>query len=157
MKRTVVSLVVVGLLAGALAAPVDAAKKRKKPRKPRKISRTASGTYANPAIGVPGVVGSSAAGGAVELPVALNERFISVNIKDSSGQPAVATMSQNTDTSDDLWEIFATICGKTEKPLPIAPGVTVRISVYTMPGPDQPTCTGPATSGTIKATFTNRI
>ena len=40
-------------------------------------------------------------------------------------------------------------------PLPVQPGVAVRVSVYTSPGPDQPTCAGPATSGTIKATLSN--
>jgi hypothetical protein len=156
MKKAIVTAVVVGLMAGALVAPVEAAKKRKKPRKPRKISRTVTGTYANPALGVPGVVGSGAAGGFIEFPVMAKERFISVQITDDGGGQVMATMSQNSDPSDDLWEIFATFCGKTEAPVPVEPNLAVRISVYTLPGPDYPQCTGPATSGEIKATFTNK-
>ena len=150
MKRLIVTAVALGLLAGALALPAEAGKKKAK-----RVERVAEGTYANPAIGVPGVVGSAAAGGAFEFPLGATEKFISVEITDDLGQPVIATMSQDTDPSTPTWEIFATICGATEEPLPVEPGVAVRVSVYTSPGPDQPTCAGPATSGTIKATFSN--
>jgi hypothetical protein len=153
MRKMIVVAVVIGLLAGAVVAPAEA--KKKKVKKNAKIVRVVEGGYDNPAIGVPGVVGTSTLGGAVEFPVYPTESYISVAITDDGGQPVTATLSQNTDTSDDSWEIFATICGKTEQPLVVAPGVTVRISVYTMPGPDQPNCTGPASSGTIEATFSN--
>jgi hypothetical protein len=153
MRKLVVSFVLVGLMAGALVAPAEAGKK--KPRKPKRIERLAEGTYANPAVGVPGVAGSAAAGGAVEFPLTSDEAFVSIDITDDGGQPVIATLSQDTDPSTPAWEIFATICGKTEAPLDIAPGITVRVSVYTMPGPDQPTCKGPASAGTIKATFSN--
>jgi hypothetical protein len=148
MRKLIVTGVIVGLLAGMVAAPAEA-------KKPKRIQRVAKGTYANPAIGVPGVVGTSSAGGAVEFPIASNESFISVTITDDGGQPVIATLSQDTDPSTPSWEIFATICGKTDGPLVVATGIPVRISVYTIPGPDQPNCTGPATSGTIKATFSN--
>ena len=151
MKRTLVAVVVVGLLGGSLVAPVEAKRKRK----PQRIERIAEGTYDVPALGVPGVVGSAALGGAVEFPLGPGESFVNIEITDGGGQPVTATLSQDTDTSTPTWEIFATICGKTEEPLAIAPGVALRVSVYTTPGPDQPACTGPATSGTIKATLSN--
>ena len=148
MKRLLISALTIALVAGALALPAEAGKKKR-------TQRVATGTYENPAIGVPGVVGSAAAGGAVEFPLGPTEKFISVEITDDLGRPVIATMSQDTDPSTPTWEIFATICGGTEEPLPVQPGVAVRVSVYTSPGPDQPTCTGPATSGTIKATLSN--
>ena len=149
MKRLVVLIAVLGLIVGSVAT-ADAAKKKKKAK-----PRVAEGTYANPAIGIPGVVGSAAAGGAVEFPILPTESFVSVEITDDGGQPVIATMSQDTDPSTPTWEIFATICGKTDGAVEIAPGVALRVSVYTIPGPDHPTCTGPATSGTIKATFSS--
>lgn len=152
MKKTIAVALSLGLLVGALVAPAEAGKKK---RKPKKVTRTAEGTYDNPAIGIPGVVGTSSAGGAVEFPLGPKEKFLSLEITDSSGQPVTATLSQDSDPSTPSWEIFATICGATDEPLEVLPAVAVRVSVYTTPGPEQPTCTGPATSGTIAATFSN--
>lgn len=153
MRKLVVSSLIIGLVAGALlVAPAEAKKKKKKSKK---VERVVEGTYDNPAIGIPGVVGTSSAGGAVEVALGPTESFISVEITDDIGAAVTATMSQDTDPSTPSWEIFATICGKTEEPIAVEPGVPVRVSVYTIPGPDQPSCTGPATSGTIKATLSN--
>jgi hypothetical protein len=149
MRKAVVLMLITGLIASAFVATPAIAKKK------RKVERKVEGTYANPAIGIPGVVGSGAAGGIYEFPTMSKEAFVSIDIADDGGQAVTATLSQDTDPSTTTWEIFATICGKTEEPLPIAPGITLRVSVYTMPGPDQPTCTGPASSGTINATFSN--
>lgn len=149
MKKLIVTGVVAALVAGALVAPAAAGKKKKPP-----APRVAEATYENPAIGIPGVVGSPAAGGAFEFPTMTTENFISVEIADDGGAAVTFTMSQDSDPSDSQYEIMGTWCGATEEPVGIVPGLPVRVSVYTMPGPDQPTCTGPATSGTITATFT---
>ena len=150
MKKLIVTGIVAALAVGALVAPAEAGKKKKKPPAPR----VAEGTYDNPAIGVPGVVGSAAAGGAYEFATLSNENYIEVEIEDAAGGSPTFTMSQDTDPSTPTYEIFGTWCGTTGEPVAISPGLTVRVSVYTMPGPEQPTCTGPATSGTITATFT---
>jgi hypothetical protein len=102
MKKLVVTSVVAALVAGALIAPAEAGKK-KKPR-----PRTMEGTYDNPAAGVPGVVGTSNAGGAVEFVALTNETTISVTIDDDRGGTPVFTMSQNSDPSDDTYEIMGT-------------------------------------------------
>ncbi len=146
MRKLVVTAVVAALAAGALVAPAEAKKKPK--------ARVAEGTYSNPAVGVPGVVGSPALGGAFEFGTLSTENFVSAVVDDDGGGSPFITFSQDSDPNNTGWEIFATACGKTEEPLPISPGLPVRISVYTTPGPDHPTCTGPATSGTITATFT---
>ena len=153
MKKAIAVALSLGLLAGALVAPAEAGKKKK--RKPKKVTRTAEGVYGNPAIGIPGVAGTSSAGGAAEFALGAKERFISIEITDDGGQPVTATLSQDSDPSTTSWEIFATICGATEEPLEVLPAVAVRVSVYTTPGPEQPTCMGPASSGTIKGTFSN--
>ena len=146
MKKLIVTSVIAALVAGALVAPAEA-KKKPKPR-------VMEGTYANPAVGIPGVVGTSSAGGAVEFATMSNENYISVEVADTGGGSPFVTMSQDSDPSNSTgWEIFATFCGSTAEPIAISPGLPVRVSVYTTPGPDQPTCVGPATSGTITATF----
>lgn len=152
MRKLIVTCVMLGLVAGAFVAPAEAGKKK---RKPKRSERVAEGTYENPAIGVPGVVGTSSAGGAAEFGLAPSEKFVSVEIEDSAGRPVMATMSQEQDPSTPTWNIIATFCGKTEEPIEVLPGVPVRVSVYTVPGPDEPTCTGPATSGKIIGTFSN--
>lgn len=145
MKKIVVTALTAALVAGALVVPAEAGKKKK--------PRVAEGAYENPAVGVPGLVGTSSAGGAVEFGTLPTEGTISVTVDDDGGGSPFLTFSQDTDTSDAGWEIFATACGGTDEPLPITGGLPVRVSVYTTPGPDDPTCTGPATSGTINASF----
>lgn len=148
MKKLVVTGLVAALVARALVAPATAGKKKAK-------GRVMEGTYDNPAVGVPGLAGTSQLGGAVEFATMSNENYISVEITDSGGGSPYATMSQDSTPSNATgWEIFARFCGKTEEPVQITPGLPVRVSVYTTPGRDYPTCTGPATSGTIKATLT---
>ena len=146
MKKLLVTAIVAALAAGALVAPAEAGKKKK--------ARADSGTYENPAVGVPGVAGTSNAGGAWEFGTMADETFMTVEVDDDGGGAPFITFSQNTDPSDDSWEIFATACGRTEEPLEITGGLPVRVSVYTTPGPAHPTCVGPATSGTINARFT---
>ncbi len=149
MKRAFACLMAIGLLGGALAAPADAAKKKTK-----KTERKAEGTYDNPAIGVPGVVGSGAAGGSYEFGTTATESYIDVEIVDDAGADVTFTMSQNSDDSDPQYEIIGTWCGSAAD-VAIVPALPVRVSVYAGPGVGQFTCTGPATSGTIKATLSN--
>ena len=149
MKRLFVIALAALIVPSSIGMTADAKKK------PKRTQRVIEATYANPAIGVPGVVGASNAGGAVEFALGSKEAFIAVEITDDGGQPVTATLSQNSDETTPQWEIFATICGKTDQALEVLPGVPVRVSVYTTPGPEQPNCTGPASSGTIKATLSN--
>jgi hypothetical protein len=147
MKKLIVTSVVAALVAGAMVVPAEAGKKKPKPR-------VAEASYENPAIGIPGVVGSPAAGGAYEFPTLTTENTVSVEITDDAGGAVTFTMSQDSDPNNTGYEIMGTWCGATEEPVVISPGLPLRVSIYTMPGPDQPSCTGPATSGAIKATFT---
>lgn len=147
MKKLIVTSLIAALVAGALVAPASAGKKKAKPR-------VAEAGYDNPAVGVPGVVGSPAAGGAYEFPTLTTENNVSVEIADTGGAAVTFTMSQDSDPNNTGYEIMGTWCGATEEPVAITPGLPLRVTVYTTPGPDQPSCTGPATSGTITATFT---
>ncbi len=148
MKKLIVTSVVAALVAGALVGPAEAGKK-KKPK-----ARVAEATYDNPAVGIPGVIGTPAAGGAFEFGTLSTENYISSEITDDAGRSVTFTMSQDSDPNNTGYEIIGTWCGATEEPVQIVPGLPVRVTVYTTPGPDQPSCMGPATSGTMKATFT---
>lgn len=149
MKRFLMVALVGSLLVGSVCLPAQARKK------PKRVQRTAEGHYGNPAIGVPGVVGVTTAGGAVTFPLKASEAFISVEITDDSGAPVMATLSQETDPDNTGWDIFATICGTTDQALEVVPGQEVRIAVYTTSGPSRPTCAGPATAGDVKVTLSN--
>jgi hypothetical protein len=148
VRKTLVALLVLGLVAGSLAAPAGAKKNRKK-------TRVAEATYANPAIGIGGVVSSGSAGGSVEFPLTARESFISIDITDESGSDVYASLSQDTDTSTPSWEIFAGICGRTDEPIPVTPGITVRVTITAGPGSEYPTCAGTPISGTVKAKISN--
>jgi len=151
MKKALIIALVLGLVAGALAGPATAKKKKKK-AKPRVVE----GTYDQPAIGIGGVVSSSANGGAIEVPLLPKEKYVSVEITDDSGTDVYASLSQDTDTSTPSWEIFAGICGATDAPIEVTPGIPVRITVTAGPGSEHPSCAGVATAGTIKATVSTK-
>lgn len=148
MKKLIVTGLIAALVAGALVAPAAAGKKKKAK------ARVVEAGYDNPAVGIPGVVGSPAAGGAYEFPTLSTENNVFIEIADGGGADVTFTMSQDSDPNNPGYEIMGTWCGATEEPVGITPGLPLRVTVYTTPGPDQPSCTGPATSGTITATFT---
>ena len=142
MKRFLVLFLVLGLLMGSIAT---AEAKKKKPKKP--YVRIVEGTYDNPAPGVGGVVTLNGAGGTLEVPTAVNEAYMSVEITDASGQATYFGIAAE-------GSIIAGGCGKTEAPLAITPGMAHNITVTMGPGLEDPTCAGVATTGTIKVTLT---
>ena len=147
MKKALIFALLIALLAGAMSAPA-VAKKKKKPR-----PRVVEGTYDQPALGIGGVASSSANGGAIEVPLMPKEKYFSVEVTDDSGTDVYASLSQDTDPSTPSWEIFAGICGRTEAPIEVTPGIPVRITVTAGPGAEDPQCAGLASAGTIKATI----
>lgn len=151
MKKVLVTAVVIGLVAGSLGAPAVAKKKKK----PVRVERVAEGTYDNPAVGIGGVLSSGAAGGSMEFPLLPGEAYLSLDVTDSSGTAVYASLSQNTNPETPSWEIFAGVCGKTTEPIAVAPDLPVRVTITAGPGRAAPTCVGAATSGKVKATFSN--
>jgi len=152
MKKFLILAVVLGLVAGSLAGPAVAKKKKKKTTK---VERVAEGTYDNPAVGIGGVVSSGSAGGSIEFPLLPGETYLSLDVTDASGTAVYASLSQNTNPDTPSWEIFAGICGKTTEPIAVAPDLPVRVTITAGPGREVPTCAGVASSGTIKATISN--
>jgi hypothetical protein len=145
MKRTVTTLLVLGLVAGSLAAPAAAKKK-----KPKRVERTLEVRYDQPAIGSPG------AGGVTIQPSitsGTSEIYISVEQTDDvSPLPFVRlAWDSNGDGENDTG--FTVCGGKTEAPMPIPGGTEFSVFPYVAPGPQCPT--GFNTMGTIVFTFSN--
>ena len=153
MKRAIVLCLILGLVFGSIAT-AEAGKKKKKKKKSAPYVRVVEGTYDRPAPGIGGVVTVSGQGGTLDAPSAANERFLSIEIVDDAGQPVYWGLSHQDENGDGAGDIVTGGCGSTETPLEIVPGYSYTITVTTGPGAEAPTCPGVATSGTIKAIFT---
>ena len=151
MRRTLTLILTAALVAGAFAgAPADAKKKKKKKPKPR----TVTATYDSPALGLGGVVGLCIApNGCVPFATSPKERFVSVKIDDSSGTASYGRVTQDLD-GDGQADEATPFCGKTEKPVPIQPGIEVNVFIYSLGA--NPPCAGVGTSGSVTATFTTK-
>lgn len=153
-RKRLVATVALCVVAGALGAPVaDAAGQKKRD------VRHFEDTYASPAqiVEVPdhggayvcsyGGSGATRNLGCVEIPVKPSEQFLQLEIVDASGLPAPAWVEQEgTDAGGP-------VCGKTDKPMRIAPGVTILLWIY--PYMASPPCPGISTTGTVKATLSD--
>ncbi|MDQ3958691.1 MAG: hypothetical protein M3273_10255 [Actinomycetota bacterium] len=148
MRRGIaVALVTVVAVAGGSALPAGAAKKPK--------PRTFELAYSEPAIGAAGA-GVCLQGSSCLFfgPPAGKEKFFSVEIEDSSGLPAPASVIQDTNgdgnflVTDDL---TVGICGATTEPIEIEPGKDVSVWVWRAGA--NPPCPGTASSGMATATF----
>jgi hypothetical protein len=145
MKRAVTTLLVLGLVAGSLAAPAAAKKK-----KPKRVERTLEVRYDQPAIGSPGVGGVT-----VQPPVmsGVNEIFLQVEQTDDVSPLPFVRLAWDSD-GDGENDTGLTVCGgKTEEAISIPGGTELNVFPYVAPGPQCPT--GFNTAGTIKFTFSN--
>jgi hypothetical protein len=156
MKKSIVTLLVLGLIFGSLIGSAEA-KKKKKIKKPVKVTVEASGTYQTPTLGVIGACAQTDAQGCVAFGApAADLSYISVNITDQSGLPVNASIQQETGVNeagvpqDSLIQAF---CGKTDAPVAIDPSLEVHIWVEDTPNPD--CAPSAATTGTVDLTFSN--
>ena len=157
MRKTITTVLAVGLIAGALLAPSADAKKPKK-AKPRVVSDT----YDAPAIGIATPVasggGSTCAGGnnvgCVEFPTTSKDKYVKIEVTDQSGQQAGGYLSQGDTDGDGVGNLFGDFCGAHAAPVAITPGVPLKVSLYNGTCADGSPST--VTTGTVKATFTSR-
>ena len=154
MRKTITTVLAVGLIVGAFMAPsADAKKKKPKPR-------VVTDTYDAPAIGVSTAVASGGASGCtggnnigcVEFPTTAKDKYIKVEVTDQSGQPAGGYLSQGDTDGDGVGNLFGDFCGAHLAPVAITPGAPVKISLYNGTCVDGSQST--VTTGTVKATFT---
>ena len=160
MKKSIVVLLVLGLMAALAVAPAQA-KKKKKPKVPVKVERVVEATYQAPGIGA---TVNGAGGGicpfadpttqtCIEFPLQLGEKYVKVEITDASGGSVAGSVSQGDTDGDGIGNLYGQFC--TAHPEPIAmesPSNALRVSFYAGGSPD---CVSTPTTGTIKVTFSN--
>ena len=148
MKKILVFALVLGLIAGALSMPATAKKKKKK--KPVRVERTVEGQYTGAAAGLYGNAGGNTIGG-FAFASGAEEKYVMVEITDASGTTISGSVGQDPD-GDMTTDEKGTLCGSTEEPIAIEPGVEVVVYV------NQGACNGGpsiVTQGTIAVTFSN--
>jgi hypothetical protein len=139
MKRSIVLMLILGLVFGAMV-PAQAGKKK---------SRTATAEYFAPAYFSWNPTGDHNIGG-VSFPTGSGERFVSIEITDNAGMDVSASVGQ--DPEGDGTVTTTPFCTSTEEAVPIEAGLEVVVFIHVGP------CTAPtgpafATQGTVKATF----
>ena len=152
MKKAIVTAIVVGLLAGAVVAPAEAGKKKKK--KPKRVETVYSGTYDTPAPGAPGLAWRANCGapntGCLLFTSGAKDKFLKIDLTDTSGQAVYAELWSG--TADGFDTRAAQICGSTEEVLEISSSMSYAL---VLTPPDPTVCQAPATQGSITATLSN--
>ncbi|MGH2753404.1 MAG: hypothetical protein ACRDLB_03140 [Actinomycetota bacterium] len=130
MKKALIFALVIGLIAGAMAAPATAKKKKKK-KKPVRIERVVDFTYVCPC---PGVLqlGSATGGdpnlGGGSIPTGAEDRYVTGVATDQSGQ-AVEVSVQGDTNGDGLNDPIGDFCGETTEPIEIPAGTSLNIFI----------------------------
>jgi hypothetical protein len=146
MRKLFVVAVAAGLVAGGMMGPAEAGKKKK----PKKVTREVVFEYVCPCVGafqLGGLTGTNIGGG----PFAVGaESYLTAVAEDATGQPVHVSINQDTD-GDGFNNGVGTFCGETTEPMPINPGLEIRVFV----GEPTTDCPGPAGGGTITFTLSN--
>ena len=151
MKALLATITGLCLAASIYSAPVEA---KRRPKKVKKITREATVHYDTPGLGVAGLlVWTPNCGvpnnGCAYFQSSTREAYVDIEIIDDSGKDATGAII--VDGGEDI--VF---CGSTPEPVAIEPGSRVHVTVHVGPGHGGPAdCIGVATSGTVKATFSN--
>jgi hypothetical protein len=141
MRKSIITLLVLGLVFGSLMGSAEAKKKKKAPK-----PYTITATYDNPALGTAGV------GLTINAPSFVSSAtnvYLDVEIADAASPAPYADLSWDTD-GDGVADTGITVCGNEVKDLSVPPGTTITAFMWAVPSPF---CAGFSTSGTIKATF----
>ena len=150
MKKTLSTLVALGLVFGAFGAVPAEAKKKK----PKKVTRVVDFEYTCPCFGL-FQFGTATGGdpnlGGGGIAIGGTESYLTGEATDQSGQAVWVRVQQDTD-GDGFNNPVAEFCTKTEEPLPIEPGLEARIFVGGVCSDGTPTA---PIGGTIKFTLSN--
>ncbi|MGI8774810.1 MAG: hypothetical protein ACR2KQ_07330 [Actinomycetota bacterium] len=156
MKRMLVVALVLGLIAGSLAAPASAGKKKKK-KKPVKVERVVEFEYACPCTGLfqlGGLTGGDPNLGGGPMPGAgVEELYLAGVAVDDSGLPVQVDVQGDTD-GDGLNNAIGSFCGETEEPMEVPAGVSFNLFITGVGACDDGTPVG-GIGGTITFTFSN--
>jgi hypothetical protein len=154
LKKALIFALIIGLIAGSMAAPATAKKKKKK--KVVRVERVAESTYDAPAIGAaPPSVGVclNPTNSCGNIAVGAEEKFVKLTIADATGTPVAFTLGQDTDPNTLGTEnTIGAFCGDTgEEALAIEPGHPLVVFPWAI-GVE---CAAVATTGTVTATLSN--
>ena len=162
MKRSVIFVLALALVAGSFAAPAMAKKKKKKA--PVRIEQVVEIAYqgGNAGVSTPGPTGgtcfvdpSMPFSCKSAIPESIDFKYVQVEVVDDSGQKAGGFISQGDTDGDTVADGYGQFCGGHPEPIEMtAPGNTVDISLYAGVCSD---ASGPSvvTSGVITVTFSN--
>jgi hypothetical protein len=147
MKKSLATLISIGLIFGAFAAQPAEAKKK---RKPKRVERVVEFNYTCPCpgflqLGTLTADGTNIGGGGV-APGA--EVYLTAVSEDASGMPVSVSFQQIGDSG--LNEPKGEMCGETAEPIALTPGAQVNIFVDGL----DPTC-GVGAGGTLTITLSN--
>ena len=151
MKRLVVVVMVLGLIAGALGVEASAKKKKKKKKKPApvvRVERVETAEYTAP--GFFSVADNQTANvcaeqaGCLSFLVQAVDKYVSIEVTDKSGTPAPMKVA----IGDEDGVVY---CGKTDGPIKLSEATEVDVKV----GIAAPNCQAVTTTGLVKATFSN--
>lgn len=160
MKKAVLVALTAGLLAGALAGPADAGKKKKPV--PVKVERVVEIEYEATGIGVATPVrtagvcpfADAAAQTCVEAALQAGEKYVKVEVKDATGQKQYGFISQGDVDGDGISDGYGTFCGAHPEAVELASAsAPVRVSFY--PGATADCAPSIASTGTVVYTFSN--
>src|SRR5687768_15511717 len=96
MRKSLHLLLILGLLVGALLAPAEAAKKKKK------VTRKVEAAYQLPGFGTPtaSVGCSPALGSCGNFAIGSTEKYAKITLTDASGTPVAFSVAQDTEPGD---------------------------------------------------------
>lgn len=154
MKKALIVAVVIGLLAGAMFAPAEAKKKKKKPPVPAKVERVVDFDYVCPCPGLyqfGSATGTNFGGG--PLPISSEELFVSIVAKDTSGQPVLVSINQDTN-GDGFNDPVADVCATGEKADAVEVNGGLEMRLFISMGPCGSGVSAPL-GGTLQVTLSN--
>ncbi len=161
MKKSVVVLLILSLVAAFAVAPAQAGKKKKK-KKPVRVERVVEINYDHPGIGVAPVGGypagfpGSIVEGSTNIPTSANDQYIKIEVVDASGQKVWGFISQGDLNGDGApTDGYAEFCGAHEETQPLAAPGTPIVGIYAYSGACEDGTPSVMTTGTIKITFSN--
>ena len=122
-----------------------------------KTTRESEQTYVIPALGVGDPVNAGACPNATNscgiFPTEAGEIYVTIEITDTTGLPVGFSVGQDSDPATPGTETdLGNYCGKTDTPINFDPGYDIVVFPWFIGGPG---CPGVATTGSVKATFSN--
>lgn len=150
MRRVTIFLLAAAILCAGLASDSVAGK-------PKRKTRTVEATYLTSALGLGGVEHFCVAEplGCVFIPIEKGEKFVDIEIVDQAGQPIYASVYTHGYTEPDGLDPHEHVCGKSDDPLAIDPGLETLAVVVVHATSVTAGCEGIVTAGTVKTTFSN--